>query len=96
MEHACIALRLGGEVERYERGDVGGLAVLEDLAGPGVEVYRAGPYLVLGAGAWFDDVGAGGEGLGEGCGDRSSEGEEAHDSAHSEGLHFGIAIEMMR
>ena len=95
VELACLALRSDREVERYERGNVGGLPVLEYLAGTGIEVYRAGPYLVLGARAWFDYVGSGWNGLGEGNGNSSGEGEEAHNDAHDEGIHFDVVNVMV-
>ena len=84
VELACLALRRDGKIEGYERRDVGGLPVLEDLAGSGIEVYRASPYLVLGACNGFNDVGGGGKGVGEGCGDGSGESEEAHHGADGE------------
>lgn len=68
VELACLALRCDGKVERYQRRDVGGLPVLKDLAGPGLEVYGAGRYLVLRAHAWSNDVGAGREDWGWGAG----------------------------
>lgn len=84
VQLAGLAGGAGGDVEGRERGDVADAAVLEDLAGAGVEVDGAGPDGVLRDGGWHDGVAGGDGGLGEGGG----EAEDGGGDGCGEELHF--------
>lgn len=58
MEATRLACRLRREVEGKEGGDVGGSAILEDLAVGRVVTDCACPDLVQGSDSRLDDVGA--------------------------------------
>lgn len=59
VELAGLARGGGGEIKGQQRGDVGGMAVLEDLAVGKVVVHGAGPHFVLRSVCRLDDVGPG-------------------------------------
>ena len=85
MQLAGQAGGAGWDVKSHERGDVADDAVLENLAGGGVEVYGAGPDGVLGDDGGDDGVDGGDGGWG---GEGGGEAEDGGGDSCGEELHF--------